>query len=370
MLNKNNRYQLVISDTIKKIMLVTAAAMLFFAVAAAEEVQGTIVPGKYSFKLYVLAKGVMKKNTARPDFGWRIIKAFPLKVKEFTYPAPYMDYNAQEFKVAAGNILESITEVRRKNAVRVADAVFDYINTSITDRQVTDETTDNPHKVYYSALQSLKAGTGNNLEKCRLAVAMLRYFFIPARIVTRAGGYEVEYYIQPLAEKGKGAWHLYGFNGNSPAAESFFEPADWHPVDAAELLREEWKSPMFIKLIEQKRTYIGADDAEAQAVFMALTATGKPVDEAVKPEKGGFQVIDELSYELWLNPGTQETVAEFTLPFNIPDDFKTIKYAAVTGDKRLSVKSKWPQTKTKPSQEGIIYILPVKFLVNILPEKP
>lgn len=325
---------------------------------------------KYNFKLYVLAKGRMKKTPVRPDFGWRVLKAFPLKVREFTYPAPYMDPAAPEFKAAAENILNSIDVQRRKNAVRVADAVFDFISASITARAVTEEIAESPGRVYYSALQCLNNMAGSTLEKCRLAVAMLRYFLVPARIISRDGGYEVEYYIQPLTEQGKGAWYVTGFDSAGQELEEYFVPADWHPIDAKELLREQWAAPMFVKLKQQKRNYITDDDAGAIAVFTALTEAGKAAEQNVRPKKGGFHVIDELLYELWLPAGVTEAKAEFTLPFNledqldIKDDFKTVKYFAVTDDERLAVKSKWPQTKTKPSQEGIIYTLPVSFTVG------
>jgi hypothetical protein len=215
----------------------------------------------------------------------------------------------------------------------------------------------------------LKEGKGNSLEKCRLAAAMLRYFTVPARIVEREGRYEVEYYIQPLAESGKGAWYLKDFDGLPPAADAFIVPVSWHPVDAKELLSEEWTTPMFIKLKQQKRTYITADDAEAMSVFAAITETAQSVSDYGKPKRGKFNVIDELEYELWLPNGVYEAKAEFILPFNledqldIKDDFKTVKYFVKTGDERLVVKARWPQTKTKPSQEGIIYTLPAVFTV-------
>jgi len=377
MLSKITNYKLPITNKIQNSILVLAAVMLLAASVYAEEdliIQQALAPAgspenitppaKYNFKLYILAKGTMKKNTIMPDFGWRVLNAFPLKVREFTYPAPYMDSGAQEFKAAADDILNSIAEPRRKNAVRVADAVFEYINTGITARQANEETAETSHKVYFSALQVFKAGAGNNLEKCRLAVAMLRYFSVPARIVNREGGYEVEYYLQPLAEQGKGAWYLYDFEGKGPGGTEFFVPPDWHPVDARELLREEWESPMFIKLTGQKRSYAGADDAGAQAAFAAITGTAENLTVTVKPVQGIFYVVDELAYELWLPDGTFEAKAEFTLPFNIPDDFKTIKYFIMSDDKNLQVKAKWPQTKNKPMQEGVIYTLPVSFKAN------
>jgi hypothetical protein len=144
-------------------------------------------------------------------------------------------------------------------------------------------------------------------------------------------------------------------------------PADWHPVDAKELLSQEWTSPMYIKEKRYSRDFLSADDAGAQTSFVALTGiTGaaKNIESSARPKSGAFYVIDEHEYELWLNGGTPEVKAEFTLPFNIRDDFKTIKYAVVSEDISLTVKAKWPQTKNKPLQDGVIYILPISFKTN------
>lgn len=362
MLSEITNFQLLITNKIQKTTLYAALFVLFAPLLFAGEPEAVTPTAKYSFRLYVLAKGEMKKNIERPDFGWRVLSTYPLKVKEYTYPAPYLDNSAPEFKSACDAILASIAEPRRKNAVKVADAVFDYVNLSITARDVNEEIADSPHRVYFSALQVLKEGNGDNFEKCRLATAMLRYFTIPARIVERDLHYEVEYYIQPLSEKGKGGWYLKDFEGIVTGAEEYFIPALWHPVDAKELLREEWASPMFLERTKAQWSYMGGGETQAVEAFEALTRTGKnALPEFYPDKKGTFYVIIETDYTLWLQEGMTEARAEFTLPFNIPDNFKTVKYYAVSTDERLGVKSKWPQTKTKPSQEGIIYTLPVSF---------
>jgi hypothetical protein len=86
---------------------------------------------------------------------------------------------------------------------------------------------------------------------------------------------------------------------------------------------------------------------------------------ASTPEAGAvFYELITRDYELWLQPGQKEAKAEFTLPFNLPDGIRTVKYTVESTDARLAVRAKWPQTRTKPAQEGILYTLPVAFTVK------
>ncbi|HDQ25546.1 MAG TPA: hypothetical protein ENN43_02235, partial [bacterium] len=79
---------------------------------------------KYDFSFYMLIQSKSLKRAERPDFGYRLMKTFPLKVKEFTFPAPYLDYNARGFKEKTEEvILGHLSEARKKNAVRVADSI-------------------------------------------------------------------------------------------------------------------------------------------------------------------------------------------------------------------------------------------------------
>jgi len=157
-------------------------AVLCFFVCSAAAAEDNI--RTYRFKFYTAAEGKMVTGPVRPNFGYRIMSTFPLHVKEFTFPAPYIDHNHPRIKkTAEEEILTRIVEWRQKNAYHIVNAVYDYIANNIDDREVIPEVKDNLHKVYYSGVRVLREKRGNNLEKCRAAVALLRYFTIPARMV-------------------------------------------------------------------------------------------------------------------------------------------------------------------------------------------
>jgi hypothetical protein len=352
----------------KRILAVAAAIALFNAVYLSADTGNTMPAssgqaGKYNFKLYILIKGGMKKNTALPDFGWRVLKAFPLRVKEYTYSSRYIDYSAPAFKQTGDVILSGLTEARRKNAVRVAEAVYGYVGSSITARDDAGDITDNPHNIYLTALQVLRAGTGNNLEKCRLACALLRYFTIPSMIVRWNDIYAIEYYLQPLT--GKSAWYIMDFTGAYDSRAAYIEPPLWHPIDAKERLNEEWNTSMYLKLTGIKNMYLEPDDAKADAVFTSITSTADAIKPGAPPESGAFYLIKEEDYELRVQPGFTEAKADFTMPFNQPDNYRTAKYYVKSGDPGLIVQAKWPRTEIKPAQDGILYVLPLKFNLKI-----
>ncbi len=334
----------------------TVLFTLFFLNAMAQE-QGD---EGYGFNLYVLAKGKMKKAENIPDFAWRIKKSYPYKIREFTFPSVYMDNSAPIFKSAAEEILSSIPENRRKNAVVVSGAVFEYVEKSISGRQVTYEFTDNHHRVYFSALQALNEKRASEIEKCRLCVALLRLLDIPARTVYRQGRYVVEYYLLPLAEKGKGGWHIRELGMEGAVLSRFFVPPDWHALDSSELLNESWKEPLILARTGQRsRFFAGNNETVAAEFFASVSEAGAVFEESAAPDSGIFCEVRETSYEAKLPAGVKSAAVEIALPFNLADDYKTIKYSVKAASSGIEVKAKWPQTRIKQAQDGMIYSLPV-----------
>jgi hypothetical protein len=324
---------------------------------------------KYKFTAYLLIKETMKKNYPKPDFGWRVLAAFPLRVREFTYASPFIDYSPAAFKNAENNVLSGIDEPRRKNAMRVSEAVFNYIDASITAREAPEEPAGSAHKAYMTALQVLKGGTGNSLEKCRLAVAFLRYFTIPARMVQWSDVYAVEYFLQPLDNKGRGRWYIRDFDGKNNDAPDHILPADWHPIDAKELLNVEWSGEMSIRRTGVKNEFLAPDEAPATGEYEAVSGGQKELTPTAAPESGDFFLLKKIEYELTLSPGTTGAQAIFTLPYRNPDNYnpencKTVKYLVKSGGSRLEIRMKWPHTTIKPAQDGILYTLPVTFTIK------
>ncbi|MCX8093290.1 MAG: hypothetical protein N3E50_03900, partial [Candidatus Goldbacteria bacterium] len=216
---------------------------------------------KYKFEVYYLIKGQMKKNKERPNFGWRILKTFPLSVKEYTFTSQYYDYNSTEITELANKINENLKESRQKNAIHIADEIFRYIQNNISDREIIKEIKDNPHKIFFSYRQVLKEQKACDVEKCRLAITLFRYFTIPARMVYINNHYAVEYFIMPL--KGKGDWYLMDFYNNENIESENTIPVYWHPLDCRELLNEMWTNNCYVNMLEVKDILLNPDEQEA-----------------------------------------------------------------------------------------------------------
>ena len=351
----------------KRIIALLLACMLCGAVYADD-----VKINKYDFRMYLLVKGRMIKKPPRPNFGYRILKTFPLRVKEFTFSAPYLVHLSKTIEEKAPEaVLSGIKEWRQKNAYHIANRVFEFVNNGIKERDAVQELSQNPHKLYRSGVRTLMEGEGNNLEKCRLAVSFLRHFTIPARIVYAGDHYAVEYFIRPL--EGESGWFIMDFTGREePEEGEIIEPVHWFPLDSKELLAEEWDGPeVYIRKKKVKNVYY-TDKDKVLADFEKASENGAEIENNEKIEKKFF-LIKIIDYEIWMKQGmSEENSAKitFTLPFNNRDTFKkgsdrgtfvTAKYSVKPLSGGLKLKYKRTTTRINPPQVGLVYRLPVYF---------
>lgn len=320
---------------------------------------------KYRFEVYYLIKGQMKKDKERPDFGWRILKTFPLKVKEYTFTSQYYDYNSDEITDLANKITENLSEARKKNAVYIADEIYNYINDNIGNREINKEIKASSNKIYFSNRQVLKGKQGCDVEKSRLAVTLFRYFTIPARMVYINDHYAVEYFIMPL--KGKGDWFLMDFGNTENIHGEYSFPIYWHPLDCKEILNETWDNNCYVDKLEIKDIFLNHDEKKAEDIYNQITMSAKNIDQIKSeqiPEKGKFIMLKRILYELWLPQDQKIVRVNFILPFNAINFFRTKYWHVRTLDDNLEIKMRRLHTEVKPPQEGMIITLPVDFIVK------
>jgi len=320
---------------------------------------------KYKFEVYYLIKGQMKKNKARPDFGWRILKTFPLSVKEYTFTSQFYDYNSNDIKEIASEITKELTEARKKNGVYIADAIYKYINENIETREIIKEIKNNPNKIYFSYRQVLNEKKACDVEKCRLAITLLRYFTIPARMVYINDHYAVEYFIMPL--KGKGDWFLMDFTEKDVPWQEYVFPVSWHPLDCKEVLNENWNNTCAVYSVDIKNIFLPNDEQEAENIYNQITTSAKGIDDILSgetPDKGKFIMLKRIIYELWIPDNQKNTKVVFILPFNAVNFFRTKYWYVRSIDEGLELKMKRIHTEVKPPQEGMIITLPVEFYIN------
>ncbi|MBN2754779.1 MAG: transglutaminase domain-containing protein [Candidatus Goldbacteria bacterium] len=322
---------------------------------------------EYPFSVYFLIEGKSVKPAAMPDYGARVLSSFPLRVKEFTFSSPYYAYQGTSMMKEFGDeILESISEKRRANSVYVSDAVYSYITATVQDAPDKYEMTSDLHKINRSGLFVLRDKSGNLLEKCRAATALLRSFTIPARIVYYEGHYAVEYYIKPL--KGNSVWAVMDFTEDKK--ERHMGPVEWQPVSLKELLNEEINTgEASLKTAGVTQVFF-TEKAEAMDVFSKLKAGDITLVSNEMPE-GKFYLIRKTDYII--EPGVSVTAKapceiEFTMPFNDRDTFnpgapyfRTFEYYVSTEDKSFNIQYKRAHTRVNPPMDGRVYSLPVKF---------
>lgn len=320
---------------------------------------------KYRFEVYFLIKGQMKKIKEMPNFGWRILKAFPLKVKEYTFTSKYYDYNSTEIIDLANKITKNLSDARKKNAVYIANEIYNYINNNIGNREINKEIKGSPHKIYFSYKQVLKEKKGCDLEKCRLAVTLFRYFTIPARMVYINDHYAVEYFIMPL--KGKGDWFLMEFGNTENIQGKYTFPIYWHPLDCKEIINETWDNNCYIDKLEIKDIFLNYDEKKAESIYNQITMSAQNLEQMKSEqisEKGKFIMLKKILYELWLPQDQKIVKVNFILPFNTINFFRTKYWHVRTLDANLEIKMKRIYTEIKPPQEGMIVTLPVEFMIN------
>jgi len=329
-------------------------------------VQAQVIPGmqKYSFSMYLLIKAKNKKNIPLPKFGYRILKTFPLSVREFTMPSKYIDYSGKSVKEKAESIVSQLSDNRKKNARYVAQTVFDYLK-DIKDRIFDLKTGTNPHKLFLTAGEVLNGQEACILEKCRAAVMLLRYFTIPSVITMWRDHYAVEYYLRPLDTDGKGRWYVMDFTGGYNENDAFIEPAEWMPLNSRELLNEDWDgSDIYINASSVKNSYFDNME-EAISEYNKITLTAEDFAQQDKREntqsKKPYYLIKGINYEIYMNEGSKADI-KFTLPFNTIDFFKTMKFYLKSNDNNLVIKYKRPRSYVIPPQEGMVFMLPAGFV--------
>lgn len=304
----------------------------------------------------------------QPDFGWRVESSFPLRVREFLLEASHINFSDKGIQEACAAIEQSFDEKRRKNAVNIVRAVKEFIDENIKDRVPVPEPSKSRRSSYYTAAKVLAQKEGNDIERCRLAVAMLRHLKIPAQTVGIGGGYDVEYFIKPL--QGDSGWYLMGLTGAAPREfGKYVEPVEWYPVTASEILDEEWEGGgLFIERVSTRTGRFEADLKEAKEFFDKSAAEGYPADlEGATVSARDYFIMREIKYRVYFEQDKFEI--NFTLPFNNRDTFKrgtergTFKVAAfrLTAGQGLKASYRRAHTVASPPQEGMIYYLPVKF---------
>ncbi len=330
--------------------------------------------GKYEFTLYLLIKGKLVKNIKRYNFGYRIEKTFPLRIKEFLLPSKYHNSGNPKIKDIAENIiLANInSEYRKKNAYYVTYEIFNYVKNKIENDNLNEESNLNVHNIFRYPSEVIKESKGNLIEKCRLAVTLCRYLTIPARIAYWNNHYVVEYYLQPLKEKGR--WFIMDFeNDDIEMKDEFIKPVEWFPIDKNEQLNEEWKeNEIYLKKNDIKEIIFSGDDKSAKEKFEKF----KNEEEIKSDEKlnKNFYVIRKINYEIRLkNVDEKKAKIKFNLPFNnrshfkkenSGDDFKTMAFFVKSISDKLNVKYKRVYTRINPPQIGITYSLPVEFIIK------
>lgn len=317
----------------------------------------------HDFKLYYLIIGETVKKHVIPDYGYMTLKAFPLKVREYTFSAPYMDYNKSTVKKAARQAVAGLPEHRKKNACYVSREIFNYISTTLTAGDDEFVPSDNPHKTALSASETLARGSATLLEKCRLACAMLRYFTIPARVAYWKDTYVVEYYIKPLeGGKYKANWQVMDFTGSYDAGQGEVEPISWYPVDSRELLACEWKGATInVRINSVKNSYLDNNEAESKAIFTNLKSGAVPEPGHNTPP-AHFYLLKEMDCTICFAEGVKKAEVDFTMPFNESDTlFRTMDYFVKTDDPALDIKVRSARVYIKPPQFGMVYSLPVEF---------
>ena len=344
--------------------------LVFSAVQAQEAADTPAAPEikNETIKFMYLAKVRAHTPYKQPEFGWRVESSFPLRAKEFLREASHINFSDKGIQEACAAVEEKYDANRRKNAVNIVKGVREFITENISSRQPAPAPSKSRRSSYYTAAKVLSEKQGNDIERCRLAVAMLRYMKIPAQTVGLGGSYDVEYFIKPL--QGDTGWYLMGLTDSAPHEYGkYVEPIEWYPITADELLDEEWEGGgLFLERVSMKSGRFESDFAGAKEVFDRAAAEGYPADmDGATVSAREYYVLREVEYRVYYENDAFEI--NFTMPFNNRDTFKkgvergTFKaaaYLAATGP-GLKASYKRAHTFAKPPQEGMIYYLPVKF---------
>lgn len=344
-----------------------------FSFARAQDTQDTpadqTAPVKNeTIKFMYLAKVRAHMPYKMPDFGWRVESSFPVRVREFLMEASHINFSDKGIQEACAAIEGTFDTNRRKNALNMVKGVREFINENIKERVPEAVPSKSRRSSYYTAAKVLAQKEGNDIEKCRLAAAMLRHLKIPAQTVGLGGSYDVEYFIKPL--EGDTGWYLMGLTNAAPHEYGkYVEPIEWYPVTADELLDEEWQGGgLYIERVSMKSGRFESDFAGAKEVFDRAAAEGYPADmDGATVSAREYYVLREIEYRVYYENETFEI--NFTMPFNNRDTFKkgvergTFKAAAYTVSTGPGLKAVYKRAHTfaKPPQEGMIYYLPVKF---------
>ncbi|MEI7543074.1 MAG: hypothetical protein WCJ94_07480 [bacterium] len=313
------------------------------------------------FTAFILIQGGLEKKTIVPNFAYRQLKSYPLKVREFLKNIQYSGYSKADFKLKAEEIVATMTDKSKKNAVLVAKAVCDYINLSITASPELAISGLTQADCYATPLNVINIGKGNLIEKNRLAVQLLRYFDIPARMAYWSDHYVVQYFLKPLeTEKISQAWHIMDFTNQYDKLEGKIEPVSWHAVTAKELYNVNWKGETIsLDITKVKNTHMEITEGEALALFTNLER-GNVYAMEDNPTLTRYYLLKEITYSMNIPKSLNKLVIELILPFNETQPFKTLKYyVKIYGNAKAICKR--THTMINPPNRGIVYTLPVEF---------
>jgi hypothetical protein len=337
-----------------------AAVIVFIFLAAA----ACCIDGQpLKFRVYYLIKGEKLRKPEAYSSGVVGVKKFPLRVKTFLRPSRYYDFENSSFKKNAAALFSALDASDRKNSVRIAGFVESYVAKTVTASPEATTPTADPHDSYRPASGILRDGTGNILEKCRLAVALLRYAEIPARVSFWNDSYVVEYYLKP-EKKDDPSWQVMDFSGAYENSGDTVIPRSWNPVDSGEHLNEEWKpDTLSVRVDSVKNIYSGMDEAEAMADFAVIESGAEP-DARSNTGLSYFYLFKIIDYEILPSNPSGRFSIELTMPFNEIRPFKTMKYFVKPLSAGLEIKMRRSRTDIKPLVKGMMYVLPLDFSIK------
>ena len=251
----------------------------------------------------------------------------------------------------------------RKNSVKIAGFVGSYVSATITASPEPATPSASPHDAYRTASEVLRDGSGNTIEKCRLAVALLRYAEIPARMSFWNDSYVVEYYLKP-EKKDDPSWQIVDLTGAYKNSGDSVVPRSWNPVDAGEHFNEEWASDTIsVRAISAGNIYSGINEAEALAAFTVIESGAEP-DARSNTGLAYFYLFKTVDYEVMPPPGAGKFSLELTMPFNETRPLKTMKYFVKPLSSGLDIAMRRTRTYIKPLVKGMMYILPLDLTAN------
>jgi hypothetical protein len=322
------------------------------------------------FSLFFLIKAETIKKTQIPQNAVRLLKSYTVRVRPFLQNSKYYDFSPKAVHKAADDCISKLSFSDMTNAVKVADGVYNYISESIS------STAESSADFYAQAELASPAGVleakrGNNIERCRLAVAMLRYMLIPSRTAYWDDHHAVEYFLKPSGKsKAEPAWHIMDLTGVYQSKTGEVEPVSWHPVHSNEKLSVQAEPGALIAVNgKTKNNRYEINESEAFAMF-ANIKQGIMAEAGTSEFTTGYYLLKQTDYIIRFSDTRKAAKVVFMMDFNELKPFKTMRFFVRPGP-GLRANYKKSETLINPPVSGIEYTLPVEFeAVNTaVPEK-